>query len=113
GQDEGVAAHRSALSADFDGGDAAAAGAGVAAGVDLHLLALAQRADARALERGGVDEHVLLAIVRRTEAEAPLIVVELLGVRRHWKRPFAGCARGVWRTKSRRHSPCCRFWREC
>jgi hypothetical protein len=60
-------------------------GAAVFGGVEGDLLAFAQAADAGALERGGVDEHVLAAIVRLDEAEALLVVVEFHGARNHGK----------------------------
>ena len=40
-------------------------------------------AHAGALERSGVDENVLAAVIRLNEAEAFLIVVELHGARIH------------------------------
>src|SRR5258705_49992 len=67
------------------GGHAAAAAARIALGVELHLLAFTQAADAGALQRGGVDENVLLAVVRLNEAEAFLIIVEFNGTRSHGK----------------------------
>ena len=51
--------------------------------VEGNLLTFAQPADAGALESGGVDEHVLAAVVGLDEAEAFLIVVELNGARDH------------------------------
>src|SRR6478736_1356062 len=57
------------------------AGTTVFRSVEGKLLAFAEAAYAGALESGGVDEHVLAAIVRLDEAEAFLIVVELNGAR--------------------------------
>jgi hypothetical protein len=61
------------------GGDVAnrdLAGATVFLRVEGDLLAFAQPADASALERGRMDEHVLAAVIRLDEAEALLVVVE-------------------------------------
>src|SRR5215212_9933207 len=67
----------------LDGVDGDLAGAAVLGGVEGDLLALDEAAQARALQRGGVDEHVLGAVVRLDEAEAFLVVVEFHGARNH------------------------------
>src|SRR3954454_24702114 len=59
------------------------AGAAVLGGVEGHLLAFNEAADAGALERRRMDEHVLAAVVGLDEAEAFLIVVEFHGARGH------------------------------
>ena len=70
------------------------AGAAIFSRVEGDLLAFAEAADAGALKGGGVNEHVLAAIVRLDEAEALLVVVELNGARNHWDIPwYARCAR--------------------
>src|SRR5437868_14122531 len=61
---------------DLDRVDGGLAAARIVRGVERHLLTLVEAMDAGALERGGVDEHVLVAVVRRDEAEAFLSVVE-------------------------------------
>src|SRR3546814_18948032 len=66
---------------DLDGADRQLAAARIGLGVELHLLALAQAVDAGALQGGGVDEDVLIAVFRLDEAVAPLVVVELYGAR--------------------------------
>src|SRR5438132_11693956 len=53
------------------------AGPRIGLGVEGDLLALLQGTDACALERGGVDENVLAAVVRLNEAETFGAVVEL------------------------------------
>ena len=45
-------------------------------GIEGNLLALVQRAHASALERGGMDEYVLAAVIGLNEAEALLVIVE-------------------------------------
>src|SRR3954465_5379758 len=67
----------------LEGVDGDLAGAAVLGGVEGDLLALDETAQARALQRGGVDEHVLGAVVRLNEAEAFLVVVEFYGARNH------------------------------
>src|SRR3546814_16701689 len=47
---------------DLDGADRQLAAARIGLGVELHLLALAQAVDAGALQGGGVDEDVLIAV---------------------------------------------------
>jgi hypothetical protein len=70
------------------------AGATVFGRVEGNLLAFYETTKACALKGGGVDEHVLAAIVRLNEAEALLVVVELNGARNHWDIPwYARCAR--------------------
>jgi hypothetical protein len=59
------------------------AGATVFLGVEGNLLTFHEAAHAGALERRGVDEHVLAAVVRLDEAEAFLIVVKLNGAGVH------------------------------
>src|SRR5262245_52800027 len=59
------------------------AGARVGLHVERDLLAFAQRMDAGALERGGVDKHVLAAVVRLNETVAFAAVVELNCTCRH------------------------------
>src|SRR3546814_3907843 len=68
---------------DLDGADRQLAAARIGLGVELHLLALAQAVDAGALQGGGVDEDVLIAVFRLDEAVATLVVVELYGARDH------------------------------
>src|SRR5829696_5679355 len=70
------------------------AGAAVLGGVEGDLLALDKPAQAGALQRSRMDEHVLAAVVRLNEAEAFLIVVEFYGARIHRVVLFAS----VWRT---------------
>ena len=65
-----------------------------------------------ALKRGGVDEHVLLAVVRLDEAEAFLIVVEFNSAVRHRGSLSFAYARGMWRTIVVAIVPFRRFWRE-
>src|SRR3954469_5020247 len=72
----------------LDGVDGDLAGAAVLGGVEGDLLALDEAAQARALQRGGVDEHVLGAVVRLDEAEAFLVVVEFHGARNHRGSPL-------------------------
>ena len=86
---------------ELDRADGGLAAARIGLGVELHLLAFAKTLDASALERGGVDEHVLLAVVRLDEAEALLVVVELDGTVGHCSafrlRVHVGCgARLSW-----------------
>src|SRR3546814_15585105 len=71
---------------DLDGADRQLATARIGLGVELHLLALAQAVDAGALQGGGVDEDVLIAVFRLDEAVATLVVVELYGARDHGDR---------------------------
>jgi hypothetical protein len=59
---------------DFDRVDRDLGGTRIVARVEIHLLTFAQTIDARALQRGGMDEYILIAIVRPNEAEASLIV---------------------------------------
>src|SRR5688572_17337002 len=68
---------------DADVVDGDLAGTAVLGGVEGDLLALDETAQAGALERGGVDEDVLAAVVRLDKAEALLIVVEFHGARIH------------------------------
>src|ERR1700730_14852990 len=63
--------------------DGSLAGAAVLLGIEGNLLTLAETAQAGALQRGGMDENVLAAIVRLDESEAFLIVVELYGAVGH------------------------------
>src|ERR1700676_5362017 len=63
------------------GGDLA--GARIGLRLESHLLTLAQGANSGALERGGMDEYILAAVVRLNKAEALLIVVELHRTRSH------------------------------
>lgn len=58
-------------------------GAAVFGRIEGDFLALAQTADAGALERRSMDEHVLVVVVRPDEAKALLVVVELNGARNH------------------------------
>ena len=69
------------LESELDRADGDLAAARIVLGVELHLLAFTQALDAGALERGGVDEYVLLAVVRLDEAEAFLVVVEFNSAR--------------------------------
>jgi hypothetical protein len=62
---------------EFDRADGGLAVAGIVSRVESHLLTLAQASNAGALQCGGVDEHVLLAIIRLDKAEAFLVIVEL------------------------------------
>jgi hypothetical protein len=64
---------------DLDRVDRDLLGTRVVARVEIHLLTLAQAIDAGALQRGGMDEYILIAIVRPNEAEASLIVEEFHG----------------------------------
>src|SRR5262249_1491646 len=73
----------------LDVGDGGLAGATVRLGVEGDLLAPGETAHAGALESRGVDEHVLAAVVRLDEAEAPLAIVELHGARDHGNILFA------------------------
>src|SRR6266481_7601277 len=61
----------------LDSRDGGLAGAAILLGIEGNLLTLAETAQAGALQRGGVDENVLAAIVWLDESEAFLIVVEL------------------------------------
>src|SRR5260370_42481117 len=63
--------------------DGGLAGAAILLGIEGNLLTLAETAQAGALQRGGVDENVLAAIVWLDESEAFLIVVELYCAVRH------------------------------
>src|SRR5687767_1416752 len=67
----------------LDSRDGDLAAAAVLGGVERHLLAIGQTADAGALQRGGMDEDVLAAVVGLDETEALLGVVELHGARIH------------------------------
>lgn len=58
-------------------------GAAIFLGIEGDLLAFDQSTHSGALERGGVDEHILAAVIRLNEAKAFLIVVELHGARIH------------------------------
>jgi hypothetical protein len=58
-------------------------GAAILLGIEGDLLALVEAAHAGALEGGGMDEHVLAAIIRRNKAEALLRIIELYGARVH------------------------------
>src|SRR5215212_8112015 len=75
--------YRTSRSDELDGADRGLGAARIGLGVELHLLAFAKALDAGALERGGMDEHVLLAVVRLDEAEAFLVVVEFDGAVSH------------------------------
>jgi len=88
--------------------------AGALVGLDLEgdLLAVAQAADAGALERGRVDEDVLAARVRRDEAVALLVVVEFNSAVRYGSSLSFAYARGMWRTIVVAIVPFRRFWRE-
>src|SRR3546814_13845019 len=68
---------------DLDGADRQLAAARIGLGVELHLLALAQAVDAGALQGGGVDEDVLIAVFRLDDAVATLVVVAIYGARAH------------------------------
>jgi len=100
---------------EFDRADGDLAAARIVLGVELHLLAFTKALDAGAFERGGMDEDVLLAIVRLDEAEALLVVVELNGARNH------GSILGLADASARERRTCCRtnalgssmFGREC
>ena len=61
------------------------------------LLACAQVLQAGALERSGVDEDGLLSVIRRDEAEAFLVVLELYGARGHGLSFHCRHARGMRR----------------
>src|SRR5258706_10006890 len=67
----------------LDGADRDFAGTAVFLRVEGDLLTFAETANAGALQSGGVDEHVLAAIIRRDEAETLLTIVELYGARNH------------------------------
>jgi hypothetical protein len=64
---------------DLDRVDRDLVGTRIVARVEIHLLTLAQSINAGALQRGGMDEYILIAIVRPNEAEASLIVEEFHG----------------------------------
>ncbi len=58
-----------------------------------------QALDAGALQRGGMNENVLLPVVGLNEAEAFLVVVEFHGAWSQGGYSFrCGRARGIWRT---------------
>jgi hypothetical protein len=57
--------------------DGELSGATILGGVEGDLLTLCQTSQTGSLERGGVNENVLGAIVRLDESKALLIVVEL------------------------------------
>src|SRR5918998_2882660 len=95
----------------LDRADRDLAAARIVLRVELHLLALAQAADAGALERSGVDEHVLLAIVRLNEAEAFLVVIELYGARNHGISFVEGMHVGFGARTFVAGFPVQRFWR--
>src|SRR5438105_2537478 len=78
---------------DLDGVDRDLAAARIVRGVEGHLLAFMQVVDAGALERGGMNKHILLAVIRRDEAEAFLSVVELDDARNHEMSFRFRCAR--------------------
>src|SRR5262245_55086466 len=59
------------------------AGSRIGLRIKGNLLALLQRRDTRALERGGVYEHVPTAIIRLDEAKTFMHVVEFHGAVRH------------------------------
>src|SRR6476469_2066128 len=76
----------------LDGVDRDLAAAPIFGDVERDLLAFGEAAQSGALERGGVDEHVLAAIVRLDESEALHLVVELNGTRHHGEIPsLHGC----------------------
>src|SRR6185369_15355101 len=91
----GQAPRASPASRGLDVVDGDLAGAAVLGGVEGDLLALAQPAQPGALERGGVHEHVLAAVVRLNEAEAFLVVVEFHSARVHRVVLFAGRRTGA------------------
>jgi hypothetical protein len=64
---------------DLDRVDRDLVGTRIVARVEIHLLTLAQTIDAGALQRSGMDEYILIPIVRPNEAEASLIVEEFHG----------------------------------
>jgi hypothetical protein len=66
-------------SGEFDRPDRDLAGTRVILGLELHLLAFTQTLNAGALQRGGMNKHVLLPVVRLDEAKAFLIVIEFHG----------------------------------
>jgi hypothetical protein len=55
----------------------------IALGLEFHLLAFAEMANASALKRSGVNEHVIAAIVRRDESKTFLVIVEFYGAIGH------------------------------
>src|SRR5262249_24681583 len=67
--------------------DGELAGARVSLHVEAHLLTFVQACEAGALQRGGVNEHVLAAVVRRDESVTLAAVVKLHCTSRH-NRPF-------------------------
>src|SRR5690348_16077335 len=67
----------------FQVGRRALAAASVALDVEADLLAFAEVADARALDRRDVHEHILAAVIRLDEAEALLGVEPFHGAYRH------------------------------
>ena len=71
-----IAMIRRAASESLDLVDGNLAATTIFLGVERHLLAFAQTANARALESRRMDEYVLAAIFRLNKAEALLIVVE-------------------------------------
>src|ERR1051326_8453568 len=68
---------RDVASGEFDPGDRNLAGPRIVARVEPHLLAFVQSGNAGALQRGGMNEDVLLSVIGLNEAEAFLAVVEL------------------------------------
>jgi hypothetical protein len=64
-------------------------GAAILLNIKCDLLALDQPTHSGALERGGVNENVIAAVIRLDEAEAFLIIIKLNGTCIHCKRPFA------------------------
>jgi hypothetical protein len=71
---------------------------------------LAQSINAGALERGGMDEYILIAIVRPNKAEASLIVEEFHGSWIHGVCPLKPCI-GHSAHAVRGHFPAHRFWK--
>src|SRR5258707_15553659 len=98
---------------DFDLADGDLAAARIVLGVESDLLALAQAVDAGALQCGGMDENVLLAVIRLDETEALLVVVELHGARKHENILFGDvCTRELAHEVSCPWSRVRRSWRE-
>ncbi len=95
---------------DLDRVDRDLVSARIVARVEIHLLTLAQSINAGALERGGMDEYILIAIVRPNEAEASLIVEEFHGSGIHGVCPLKLCI-GHSAHAVRGHFPAHRFWK--
>src|SRR4051794_29585222 len=75
-------------SGELDRADPDLAGARIVARLEPDLLPFMQALNSGALKRGGMNEDVLLPVVRLDEAKTFLLVIEFHGARSHGAVPF-------------------------